>query len=163
MRVLAFDASSTTGWASFASARSCPVLGDFELTPSTNYGAVALDMQRHVLELIDEHKPEVIGFEAPIFLPRDRWHTRRFLTCLVVVIELVATLRGLRCIESDPSTVKQALVGPRPRKNPATKRDMVVAAVNMGWPVANDHQADACGVAVSTFAHLAKSRAWGPL
>ncbi|HKV14532.1 MAG TPA: hypothetical protein VJQ81_05780 [Reyranella sp.] len=160
MRVLAFDASSTTGWASFASARSIPVLGDFDLTTSTNYGAVALDMQRHVLALIDRHRPEVVAFEAPIFLPRDRWHTRRLLTCLVVVIELVAACKGLRCIEVDPSTVKAALCGPRKKGEPASKNDMVVAAVNMGWSVANHHQADACGVAVGAYAHLARSRAW---
>lgn len=160
MRLLAFDASSTTGWASFASARSQPVLGDFDLNSSTNYGAVALDMQRHVLALLDKHQPEVVAFEAPIFLPRDRWHTRRLLTCLVVVIELVACMRGLRCIEVDPSTVKAALCGPRPKGKPASKDDMLVAAVRMGWPVANHHQADACGVAVGAYAYLARSRAW---
>ena len=159
MRLLAFDASSTTGWASFASARSSPVLGDFDLTGSTNYGAVALDMQRNVLALIDRHKPEIIGFEAPIFLPRDRWHTRRFLTCLVVVIELVACMRGLRCIEADPSRVKAALCGPRKKGDTATKDDMLIAAVNMGWRPANHHQADACGVALAVYSHLARAGA----
>lgn len=161
MRVLAFDASSTTGWAFFANARSVPVLGDFELSARAgDYGSLALDMQRNVLSLIDKHRPEVIGFEAPIFLPRDRWHTRRLLTCLVVVVELVACIKGLRCIEIDPSGVKAALVGPRKKGDAATKDDMLVAAVNMGWQVANHHQADACGVALGVYGHLARSRAW---
>ena len=150
MRVLAFDAASTTGWASFASARSAPVLGFFELTANgTNYGALALDMLGRVLALIDEHKPEVVCFEAPIFLPRDRWHTRRLLTCLVVVIELAAAMRGLRCIEISPHDVKAALGGHK-----ASKGKQMATAIMMGWPVKNDHEADACGVGLATYAFL---------
>ncbi len=151
MRVLAFDASTTTGWAFFASARSVPVLDDFEITPSVHYGAIAADMLRHALALIDEHKPDVVAFEAPIFLPRDRWHTRRLLTCLVVALELAACMRKVRCMEADPSTVKAALCGPQKRKRRSSKDEMLVAAVRMGWPVANHHQADACGVALAIF------------
>jgi Holliday junction resolvasome RuvABC endonuclease subunit len=159
MRVLAFDASSTTGWAFFASPRARPVLGHFDLpATASDYGTRSLAMQGHVARLIDEHHPNVIAFEAPIFLPRDRWHTRRLLTSLVVVIELVAAMRGLRCIEIDPSGVKEALCGPQKRNQRSSKDDMVVAAVNMGWKVANDHQADACGVAVATYAHLERQR-----
>lgn len=152
MRVLAFDASTTTGWASFASARSVPVLGDFEIKPSVRYGEIAHDMLHHVLALIDDHKPDVVAFEGPIFLPRDRWHTRRLLTCLVVAVELAACMRKVRCMEADPSTVKAALCGPQKRKRRSTKDEMLVAAVRMGWPVANHHQADACGVALAIFA-----------
>lgn len=160
MRVLAFDASSVTGWAAFADARSRPLLGDFELSASLDYGARNLAMLRTVRTLIDEHEPEVIAFEAPIFLPRDKWHTRRLLTGLVNMVVLAAAERDLRCIEVAPGTVKAALVGPRKKGEPASKDDMVMAAVRMGWKVANHHQADACGVAVATFAHLARSRAW---
>ena len=164
MRVLAFDASSTTGWAFFAGPRARPHLGSFDL-PSTaaDYGARSLAMQRQVSKLIDDHGPEVIAFEAPIFLPRDRWHTRRLLTSLVVVIELVACARGLRCIEVDPSVTKASLCGPRRKVGgkfrAASKDEMMIAAVNMGWSVANDHEADACGVATATFAHLQREPA----
>jgi Holliday junction resolvasome RuvABC endonuclease subunit len=159
MRVLAFDASSTTGWASFASARSRPVLGDFCIAASVNYGVIALDALQRVLALIDEHKPDVVALERPIFLPRDRWHTRRLLTCLAVAIEIAAAKRHVRCLEADPSEVKTALVGPRSRDDQASKDEMVVAAVNMGWSVANHHQADACGVALAIYSFLARAGA----
>lgn len=149
MRVLAFDASSTVGWAFFADARAVPVLGDFEVPNSTDYGVRCLDMLNRTRILVEHHKPDVVAFEAPIFLPRDRWHTRRLLTSLTVVIELVAAMRGLRCIEASPADVKRALAGAR-----ASKADMVVAATRMGWKVANDHQADACGVALAVYSHL---------
>jgi hypothetical protein len=57
----------------------------------------------------------------------------------------------------DPSTVKVALVGPRRRGDAASKHDMIVAAVNMGWTVANHHQADACGVALAVFSHITRA------
>ena len=62
MRVLAFDASTTTGWAAFASARDKPAVGEFTLVASTNYGAMGLAMQRRVLALITEHRPDIVGF-----------------------------------------------------------------------------------------------------
>lgn len=154
MRVLAFDASSTTGWASFADARSVPVLGSFELKPrASDYGSVALDMMGKVRSLIEQHKPQVVGFEAPIFLPRDRWHTRRLLGCLVNVIELAAAMRDLRCIEVDPSKVKACLGG-----KGADKAQQIKAAILMGWPVKNDHEADACGVALGVYGYLTEQR-----
>ena len=149
MRILAFDASSTTGWASFASAHDAPVVGSYELKASADYGAMALAMLQHVNVLCDEHKPEVVAFEAPIFLPRDRWHTRRLLTCLVVVVELVAAMRGLRCIEVSPGDVKRALGG-----HGASKGKQMANAMLMGWTVKNDHEADAIGVALGTYAYL---------
>jgi Holliday junction resolvasome RuvABC endonuclease subunit len=168
MRVLAFDASSTTGWAYFAHPRARPVLGDFELPSSAaNYGKRSAAMQAHVVRLIDQFQPEIVTFEAPIFLPHDRWHTRRLLTSLVVVIELVAYAKGCRCIEVDPAVAKAALAGPKRRRGRgkklrnANKDEMMVAAVNMGWPVANDHQADACGVALATFAYLQRESRFG--
>lgn len=153
MRVLAFDASTTTGWAAFASARDKPVVGEFELVASTNYGAMGLSMQHHVLALVAEHRPEIVGFEAPIFLPRDRWHTRRLLNCLVVVIELVATIKGLRCIEVEPSVVKKVLGG-----KGADKDQQQRAARLLGFPVTSHHQADACGVALGVYGHLQSQR-----
>jgi Holliday junction resolvasome RuvABC endonuclease subunit len=149
MRVLAFDASSTTGWASFADARSAPVLGHFEIEASTNYGFVAKRMVEQANGLVDEHQPDVVAFEAPIFLPRDRWHTRRLLTSLVIAIELVAECHQKRCIEISPSDVKRALGGSK-----ASKGKQMGAAIMMGWPVKNDHEADACGVALATYGFL---------
>src|SRR5262245_14420485 len=152
MRVLAFDASSTTGWAAFANARAVPELGHFELQTSTRYGDVALDMLHHVRELILQHKPGVVAFEAPIFLPRDRWHTRRLLVGLVTIIELAAAMANLRCLEVMPREAKQCLTGDRD----ADKQAMVAAAKGMGWRVADHHQADACAVALVTFGALAR-------
>jgi Holliday junction resolvasome RuvABC endonuclease subunit len=166
-RVLAFDCSSVTGWASFADARAYPALGHFALPSGMNYGERNLGMLVRVRLLIDRHHPDIVAFEAPIFLPRDQWHTRRLLTGLVNMVELAAAERDLRCIEVDPSVVKRVMCGPRRRVGrkfkSASKEDMVAAAEGMGWKVANHHQADACGVAVATYGHLHRLSNGAPL
>jgi Holliday junction resolvasome RuvABC endonuclease subunit len=155
VRLLAFDASSTTGWAYFASAREAPLLGSFKLTVSgADYGAVMLQMQQKVIDLVAHHRPDVVACEAPVFLPRDRWHTRRLLGCMVDIIELVAAERALPCIEVTPQQAKAALGGHK-----ADKAGMMAAARTMGWPVRNDHEADACGVGLAAYAQL-QQKAW---
>lgn len=154
MRVLAFDAATDTGWAAFANARSRPVLGTYTVPGGINHGRRNLAMLRAAQDLIVEHQPDVVAFEAPIFLPRDRWHTRRLLTGLINMVELAAELAGLKCFEVTPSDAKACLTGDRA----ADKDAMKTAAVNMGWPVADDHQADAGAVGLVTYGHLAHAR-----
>lgn len=151
MRVLAFDAATETGWASFANARSCPVLGTFTLPQcGTNYGRRNLIMLRTVAELINTHTPQVVAFEAPFFKFRDKWHTRRLLTGLVAMIEVAAERRACRCVEVEVRDAKECLTGDRHAKKPA----MVAAARGMMWPVTDHHQADACAIALVTYGYL---------
>ena len=152
MRVMAFDASTTVGWAFFASVRAKPAFGYFRLSSWLDHGARSAELEQHVQRLINEYRPELIAFEAPVFYPRDRWHTRRILTSLVAVIELIAAMKGLRAIDIEPSIAKLCLTGSRR----AEKREMVDSARGMGWQVANDHEADACAVALAAYGQLAR-------
>jgi Holliday junction resolvasome RuvABC endonuclease subunit len=150
MRVLAFDAATKTGWASFASARSCPVLGTIKLPKGPNHGARNLAMLRAAVALIDEHQPDVVGFEQVIFVPRDTWHERRLLTGIVGAIEIAAARAKLLTFEVKPSDAKLCLSGDRH----ADKLDMKRAAILMGWSVADDNQADAGAVGLVTYGHF---------
>lgn len=153
MRVLAFDAATTVGWALFADARAVPLLGTFTLEGhGCDYGRLNCKMLGVVRMLIREQRPEVIAFEAPIFMPRDKWHTRRLLVGLVTIIELAAAMANLPCVEVVPREAKQCLTGDQY----ADKKAMVAAAETMGWPVEDDHQADACAVALVAYGHLAR-------
>jgi len=157
VRVLAFDASSEIGWAAFAGARARPQLGTFSI-PTGDYGRINNAVLTTTLQLIDKHRPDVVAFESPIYKPRDRWHTRRLLTGLVVIIELAAEQSGKRCMEVPPTEAKRCLTG----DCRADKDAMEVAAVNMGWPVADHHQADAAAVALVVYGHLARSLEYPP-
>lgn len=152
MRVLAFDPGTETGWASFANARSLPVLGTLELPHGPEHQAHRnLALLKAARALIREHAPDVVAYESVIFTPRDSWHERRLLCGLADMIELAALAEGdRRCIEVPPLTVKTALAG----WTKARKDDQVVAAVRLGWTVASHHQADAGGVALATYGYL---------
>ena len=152
MRVLAFDTATATAWASFASAKAKPLTGTINLPVGPNYGARNLELLKQTRRLIVEHEPDVMAFEAPHFKPRDTWHTRRLLTGLVNMIELAATLHGVRCVEIQGNDAKACLTGDRRAKKPA----MVAAARLMGWEVANDDEADACAVGATTYGYLSR-------
>src|SRR5262249_15148592 len=90
MRVLAFDPGTETGWASFANARSAPVLGTFDLPRGPNHAPRNLALLKAVRALIREHAPDVVAYESVIFTPRDSWHERRLLCGLADMVELAA-------------------------------------------------------------------------
>src|SRR5262245_29560770 len=113
MRVLAFDAATETGWASFAAARSLPVLGTLLLPDGIDYGYRNNLMLIEAERLIGIHHPDVVAYEAPFYRPRDRWHTRRLLAGLTVAIELAAARARLRCVEIEVGDAKLCLAGDR--------------------------------------------------
>lgn len=102
--------------------------------------------------------PNLVAIETPIVpVVGALWdkiesdaHTIRFMIGLATIAELVAARHGVRCIEVAVSTAKVVLAGTRW----ATKRDMIAAAVRRGFAVADDHQADACAVALAALDHV---------
>lgn len=77
---------------------------------------------------IDQHKPELIGYEAPIKTPHDKLPALRKTLSIGTHIEFVALRRGIECGEIGFHEVKQALAG----FSGATKDDMVHAAEKLG-------------------------------
>ncbi len=160
MRCLALDLSRHVGWADFRSPKSKPRLGTFML-PTTrwadNFGPKFHALDEWLDGMVQAIRPELLAFEAPL-TPIDgkSWqvstnaNTVRYLTGLATVAELVAARRRVRCIEVAVSTAKVALTGTQWAK----KQQMLAAAVNRGWLPADDHQADACGVAIAAFNHV---------
>ncbi len=147
------------GHAYFASADALPKCGTWKMPAAwsiEDYGKRFSAFHNWLCDMLTTLEPEVLAFEGPI-LPRAGFgmvsteHTLRTLIGLVSVAELVANLRGIRCFEVNVATAKKALTG----NGRAEKRDMVVEATRRGWSVRDDHQADACAVAVVVFDMLA--------
>lgn len=70
--------------------------------------------------------------------------TLRLQISLAAEIETTAKEFKIECVEVATNSAKKALTG----NGRAEKRDMVVAATQRGWAVADDHQADAAAVAL---------------
>lgn len=160
MIVLGIDLSTRTGWALFHH-DDLPICGT-ERLPKTwdpeDYGSRGFALMQWLERMIAKHNPELIAFESP-FLPlrpqksegitgpptfTTTAQTLRLQITLAAVIETIAKKHGIKCVEVASTTAKKELTG----NGRAEKRDMVLAATSRGWRVADDHQADACAVAL---------------
>ncbi len=158
MKVLGLDCSTQVGWSYFSADGAVPRCGTWKAPPSwsaEDYGTRFAKFHDWLCDMLTTMQPDVLAFESPV-LPRGSMnmltteHTLRTLIGLVSVAELVAQLRGVRCFEVNVATAKKMLTG----NGRAEKPDMVIAATNRGFPVADDHQADACAVGLVALAHL---------
>jgi len=158
MRLLALDTSTHVGYAYFSAPDVKPVCGTWRAPKSwspEDYGKRFKAFHDWLCDMVTTFDPEVLAFEGP-FLPRgsssfsSTEHTLRTLIGLASIAELIANLRSLRCFEVNVSTAKLALTG----NGRAEKKDMIVAATRRGWPVSNDHESDACAVAMVAYQAL---------
>lgn len=158
MKLLALDTSTYAGWALFPAGGAVPRCGTWRAPKSwapEDYGPRFKAFHDFLCDMITVHQPDVLAFESPV-LPRGSAsmqtteHTLRLLIGFAAIVELVATLRGLQCVEVNVATAKKALTG----NGRAEKDDMVVAATRRGFPVGDHHQADACAVALVAYADL---------
>lgn len=160
MRCLALDLSGHVGWALFARPDARPRCGTFDIPPTRwadNFGPRFRELYEWLDGMVASIRPELLAFEAPL-TPIDgkSWkvdtdaNTVRFLTGLASIAELVAARHSVRCIEVAVPTVKARLAGSRFAK----KAEIQAAAVRLGYPVADHHQADACGVALAAYDHV---------
>jgi Holliday junction resolvasome RuvABC endonuclease subunit len=162
MRCFALDLSHFVGWAEFATPTRKPRMGTFELpfTRGNNFGPVFHALDQWLDGMVTTIKPDLLAFEAPL-TPIDgkSWHietnarTVRYLGGLANIAELVAARRRVRCIEVTVRGAKARLTG----NQYATKQQMKAACVRRGWLPADDHQADACGVALAAYDHVGET------
>ena len=159
MRLLALDISTNVGWAMFKSPTSAPTLGTWRapIAMRGHYGRRLDGFEQWLRGKVFLLRPAVVAFESPIFV---KWssdlatneNTIRLLISLAGICELVAFRAGVRSLEVHSQTAKVKLAG----SNRASGDQMIAAAVRRGWIVADDHQADACAVALVAFDHVAR-------
>lgn len=159
--LLTLDCSTSVGWSYWTSADAKPRCGTWKAPKAwsmEDYGKRFGAFHHWLCDMVTTFEPEVLAFEGPV-LPRGGGsfqtteHTLRTLIGLVSVAELVANLRGLRCFEVNVSSAKLALTG----DGRAQKNDMIIAATQLGYEVANDHEADAIAVALVVWHQLGET------
>lgn len=157
MRVLALDISTSVGWALFAGEKRVPRLGTWRAPPAQvgDYAKRCVAFETWLNDFTCLDKPDVLAFESPIFV---KWssdlatneHTIRTLIGLATVAEMVAWRLKVRALEVHSQTAKKRLTG----NGRAKGDDMIVAAVKLGFVVANDHEADAIAVGLCAYDHV---------
>lgn len=151
--ILALDASLYVGWAYFSSPDAKPKcrtwVAPAGLWKSENYAPYFLAFEDWLLEMLNVMQPDILAFESPVvgnFGPgrgSDENNLRRLIG-IVSIAELVAARRNIKCYEAHNQTCK-AFMGVSSRKD---KGGMIVAITERGYAVADQHQADACSVAL---------------
>jgi Holliday junction resolvasome RuvABC endonuclease subunit len=157
VRLLALDISTNVGWALFASRRAKPRLDTWHAPPAMagHHGRRLAMFEEWLRDKVVMLKPELVAFESPIFV---KWssdlatteHTIRLLSAMAGMAEFVCHRAAVRCLEVHSQTAKRALAG----NGRAKKDQMIAAAVKAGFDVANDHEADACAVALAAYEHI---------
>jgi Holliday junction resolvasome RuvABC endonuclease subunit len=157
LRVLALDISTNVGWAIFNSRLSKPRLDTWRAPMAMvgHYGRRLSMFEEWLRGKVSLLQPELVAFESPIFV---KWssdlatneHTIRLLGAMAGIAELVCWRASVRCIEVHSQTAKKCLAG----NSRAKKDQMIAAAVKAGFDVANDHEADACAVALAAYNHV---------
>jgi len=159
-RVLAFDLSrKSCGWSHDSDRPGVPACGSLRLPKiegssedGWDYGTTFAAFWLFARKKIDEAKPDILAYEAPL-MPRparnnDRQNfvtteqTVRALFGLATLAETIAALSGIEPYEANIRTVKKFFAG----HGFAEKEDIMARCRQLGWPITDDDSADACAV-----------------
>lgn len=142
-KILSLDLATQSGFCVGAPDNPNPEFGEFLIPPtSDDVGTFGLTFAGWLKPLIDQHKPELIIFEAPILPQKTTPITARKLMLLAGLTEMMARHRKITCREGRASTVKKFFAG----KGNAQKADTRAMAKRYGWNVKSDDAADACAL-----------------
>lgn len=156
--ILSLDVSKYCGWSYFKSADAKPQCRTWiaeGLWNSDDYSPYFVAFEEWLMNMIQVFQPDVVAWESPIILPRrdgrgsDENNVRRLIG-IVSIAELVCARLRIRCFEAHNQTCK-AFVGVSRFKD---KNAMIVAMTERGYEVADQHQGDACAVALVVFSQL---------
>lgn len=152
---LALDIATRVGFAFDGPTAGMPTIGSWEAPRAErdesggySYGGPLAAYNRFLRWRLDEIKPAVLVFEAPLPVVvlntkarqfQTTSHTIRLLIGFVAITECAAFEAGIDCFEKDPQSVKHYAIGNRA----ATKEAMMARCRQLNWPVKNDDEADA--------------------
>lgn len=142
-RILSLDLATATGWCCGAPDNANPDFGTFVL-PSTgdDVGTFGLKFAEWMKATIEQYKPALIIFEAPILPKKTQPMTARKLMLLAGLTEMMARHRNITCREGRASAVKKYFAG----TGRAQKEDTKAMCRRYGWRVKTDDEADACAL-----------------
>jgi ABC-type cobalt transport system substrate-binding protein len=148
--VLALDLASISGWAVGEPGRE-PEHGSIRFASvGASHEAVFAGAFRWAINVITEHQPTLIVWEAPLPTSFSRGRTTSDVTSLLfglpAIIGCVAYQLGIYDIrKADTRDVRNHFIGRNPKRAEAKKLVMSQCR-QMGWFVTDDNEADACAV-----------------
>ena len=149
MIVGAFDIAGRASGVAIGDAGSVPHFETLrQELDGDEFGPVGTKMRFWVIGLIVKYRPRHIAFEAPWVPSGSRDASRptntripRVLIGLAFEIEQIADEFGITSSERSPQSVRKHFVGHGRPENP--KAAVMARCRQLGWPIRNDHEADA--------------------
>ncbi len=128
--ILSLDTAAATGWAYGTDGPE--TWGTIHFS-ATDRAARWWAFHAWLCDMVDDHQPELIAIEKPIF----RGSGSVTLAGFLVQAELVAYVREIGIVAVNVSTIKK-------HANVFGAEKPIAAARARGWDVQNSHEADAC-------------------
>jgi hypothetical protein len=143
--VLALDLASVSGWA-MGEPGGTPLHGSIKFGGTSSHEATFTKAFRWMTDMMQEHKPTLVVWEAPLAGFKSGKTTNDVTTVLFglpAVIGTVAYQCGVYDIrKADTAAIRHHFIGCNPKR--AKAKPMVVRqCFAMGWEVADDNEADA--------------------
>tara|TARA_Y100000310_G_C20568932_1_gene756972 strand:+ start:765 stop:1280 length:516 start_codon:yes stop_codon:yes gene_type:complete len=148
--ILALDLATRTGFAIGPVLPAPRLVGKGEAKPQSgaksfegSVGKSLAGLSRFVYDLIEEHKPTLIVFEAPLDPRHLKGKTKKIagrrLIAMAGLIEMIAFQKQIPVREVPPHKIKKHWTG----NGSASKGDMLNVCALHGWNVTDDNEADA--------------------
>lgn len=143
IRLLAFDLGLNVGFALLAAGQR-PQAGSFRINRrATDLGGIKVDFDERAEELFARFKPNAVA-RASRFVNRYSNPTAIGpYFGLSMVLDGMATVRGMKHYEVAESDARKAFCGHVPRGSKAQKRAVMTGCHQRGWWCADDHGCDA--------------------
>lgn len=146
-RVLFLDVATRSGFAIDADGGTRPRLGTFRVPANgEDIGQPCSRFQRWLTDMLTTHRPDMVGFEAPLVMSgrngskvRTNIFTVRLLFGLATMVEVVCHDTGITCREVNVQQVKKSFAG----HGRAEKTDMIARCRELGWDPKDHNEADA--------------------
>ncbi len=149
-KLLALDLSSNVGWAVFT-AGAPPRFGTLPWG-GLGHARVCGQFGDWLDDLYAVDPWDAMAWEAPFLAPHDKVDKVKILIGLVgICLGFVGSAKHpMPHDEVQPKELKKRMTGRQDAKKP----DVIKACWSMGWKVATDHEADACGVGLVAYRRI---------
>ena len=164
--ILGLDIATTTGFAhDLPGDAGIPAVGSLKLPSGTGgaHGAGFYAFAQWLDNIVLAKRPVLVAMEAPMHVAGGHASSRptqqntiRVLMGLAAIAEYVCFARRTTLLEINIGTAKKYLAG----NGRADKAAMMHACKIRGWPVTDDHQADA--IALWAYAKASRDPKWSP-
>ena len=141
MNVLSLDLAKQTGW---AATHGTSVSSGHKQFKNKDFASLSGAFWRWLNEMLDQHRPDVVAYEAPVV---KHPHATQILVGLSWLVILACQLRSIDCVSVSNTAAKKNFLG-RVYGKKEKPYPGIVEAQRRGWNPGSTDEADALAILV---------------